>query len=143
MWSVLEGHRGELHVLERARVQHMDDAPSVYGVPREPVWMPCQNAVGFSPFQSIQHFREHGSPGFFGSFCLAERGDDFQPFFCRVLTELGNLSFDGKSLSLFTLRRFPSVEDVLHGIMVSKKFAVGTRKGTRCAGSRAAAGARL
>ena len=120
---VLKGHRRELDVLEFARVQHVDDAPSVYGIPCEPVWMPRQNAASFSSFESIQHFSEYGSTGFFGSFCLLEGGDDFQSFFCGKFTKLSDLSFDGKSLSLFTFRGFPSVEDVLHGVYGIRKFA--------------------
>ncbi|MFH0770689.1 MAG: hypothetical protein V1926_04930 [Candidatus Peregrinibacteria bacterium] len=91
--------------------------------------MPRQNALSFFVYEGIQHFREHGSPGFFGSFCLLEGGDDFQSFFCGKFTKLSDLSFDGKSLSLFTLRGLPSVEDVLHAVMVAKKFAVGACKG--------------
>ncbi|MEK7590613.1 MAG: hypothetical protein AAB489_00175 [Patescibacteria group bacterium] len=73
----------------------MDDAPTIYGVSREPVWVPRQNALGFSLYEGIQHFREHGSPGFFGSFCLLEGGDDFQSFFCCEFTKFSDLSFNG------------------------------------------------
>ncbi|MFH0912256.1 MAG: hypothetical protein V1807_01190 [Patescibacteria group bacterium] len=56
--------------------------------------MPSQNSLGFALFNPIEHFAEHGSARFFGSFCLAKRGDDFKFFFGGKFFQFGNLGFN-------------------------------------------------
>ncbi|MFH0770964.1 MAG: hypothetical protein V1926_06370 [Candidatus Peregrinibacteria bacterium] len=66
--------------------------------------MPSQNPLCFSFLNLSQHFREHGSPGFFGGFRLLEGGGNFKVFSGSELSQLRELRFDGERLTLLTLR---------------------------------------
>ncbi|MFH0851327.1 MAG: hypothetical protein V1876_01105 [Candidatus Peregrinibacteria bacterium] len=132
----------ELQSFEFAGVQKMHDLSSVHAVPGEPVGMPCENAVCLSPFHHFQHSGELGSPGLFCGFGLAERGDDFQLFFCGVFTQLAELRVDRENLTVILFCGFAAVDDDFHGSRVSEKPAAGVRKGTRCSMKPRSAGAR-
>ncbi|OGJ84062.1 hypothetical protein A2529_04700 [Candidatus Peribacteria bacterium RIFOXYD2_FULL_58_15] len=82
----LEPEAAELEVLERSRVQQIDDASSINTITRKAVRVPRQNALCLSFLDPCQHFGEHGSPRFFCGFGFLEGSRDFQLlFFCKVL----------------------------------------------------------
>ncbi|MFA6588705.1 MAG: hypothetical protein WCT08_06640 [Patescibacteria group bacterium] len=78
---VLKPKRGEFQILDFIPIGQVNDLSAVYGISGQPIRMPGDDAIGFALFYSLQHFIEDFPSGFFGSFCLAERGDDFKFFF--------------------------------------------------------------
>ncbi|OIO54957.1 hypothetical protein AUJ46_01950 [Candidatus Peregrinibacteria bacterium CG1_02_54_53] len=112
----------------------MNNPPSVYAVPGEPVGMPCEDAFRSSLLDDFQHSGELGSPGLFCGFGLAERGDDFQLFFCGILLQLPELRVNREYLAIILFCRFATVSNDFHGRRVPEKPAAGGRKGTRCSG---------
>src|SRR3989339_813762 len=139
--SRLKPESGKLQRFELAGVQKMNNPPPVYRVPGESVGMPCENSVCSSFLYNFQHSGELGSPGLFCGFGLAERGDDFQLFFCGVFAQLTKLRINRENLAIILFCGFAAVHDDFHGRRVSEKPAAGVRKGTRCSGKPRSAGA--
>src|SRR3989339_1417188 len=132
--SRLKPESGKLQRFELAGVQKMNNPPPVYRVPGESVGMPCENSVCSSFLYNFQHSGELGSPGLFCGFGLAERGDDFQLFFCGILLQLSELRVNREYLAIILFCRFATVSNDFHGRRVPEKPAAGGRKGTRCSG---------
>ena len=101
-WLKPEGR--EPQGLELFRIEEIDDLSTIHRVPCEPVGVPGQNPFRFPSLNLSQHFREHGSSGFFGGFRLLEGGGNFKVFSGGQLSQLRELRFDGERLTLLTLR---------------------------------------
>ncbi|TAH32403.1 hypothetical protein EYC59_06045 [Candidatus Saccharibacteria bacterium] len=53
---VLKPKMRELQVSDNIFIKHIDNAPAIYAVARQPVGQPCQNAVCFAILYALQHF---------------------------------------------------------------------------------------
>src|SRR3989339_517671 len=80
LWCGFKPERREAKVFQCSRVQQIDDPPAVDTVSCQSIGMPRKNASGITSLDHGKHFAEPGSARFFGSFCFAKRGDDFQLF---------------------------------------------------------------
>ncbi|OGJ71526.1 hypothetical protein A2424_00695 [Candidatus Peribacteria bacterium RIFOXYC1_FULL_54_13] len=127
LWCGFKPERREAKVFQCSRVQQIDDPPAVDTVSCQSIGMPRKNASGITSLDHGKHFAEPGSARFFGSFCFAKRGDDFQLFSLRKFPQLPELRFDRERLSFLRLGGFACVEYVFHGV-------IGRERENGCAG---------
>lgn len=99
---VLEGKRGEFQILENVPIKKVDDASAIYGITRQSVWMPDDDALGLALLNTSKHLIEYGTPWRLGTEGLFKHAHDLNIGLVREGTcEFVFLRVNGEYLPVF------------------------------------------
>lgn len=101
--------------LKNAALQEPGKAARIDGVAGEAVDAPAENAIGLPLFDEFEHSVEsNAGAGILGGTALLNLFDYIEAALLGEGAENAALVFNGLDLAVFTLARFPGVEDVSH-----------------------------